>query len=49
MELAVLAPGAGANGDHLALHGLLLGSIGNDDASGRPLILLDPADQDPVM
>src|SRR5215469_15095293 len=49
MELAVLAPGAGANGDHLALHRLLLGSIGNDDASGRLLVLLDPADQDPIM
>src|SRR5215469_10372403 len=49
MELAVLTRGAGTNGHHLALHGLLLGSIGNDDASGRLLVLLDPADQDPVM
>src|SRR6516225_5591583 len=49
MELAVLAPGASSDRKHLALHGLLLGGIGNDDASGRLLVLLDPTDQGPVM
>src|SRR6516225_11057565 len=49
MELAVLAPGASSDRKHLALHGLLLGSIGNDDATGGLLVLLDPADQGPVM
>ena len=32
-QLAALVAGAGADGDDLALLGLLLGGIGNDDAA----------------
>src|SRR5215469_7096193 len=49
LELAVLAPAAGADGDHLALHGLLLGRIRDDDPAGGLLLLLQAADQDAIM
>src|SRR5215471_16315634 len=49
LELAVLAPAAGADGDHLALHGLLLGGVRNDDPAGGLLLLLQAADQDAIM
>ncbi len=47
-NLAVLRPGAGSGGDDLALLGLLLGGIGNDDAASGLLLLRDAADQDAV-
>ena len=40
---------ARADRDHLGLLRLLLGGVRNDDAPGRLLLLLDAADDDPVM
>src|SRR5258708_26336341 len=48
-ERAVLASAAGPYAEYLALHGLFLGSIGNDYASGRLLVLFDTTDKDPVV
>ena len=42
-QLAGLVAAARADGDHLALGGLLLGGIGNDDAAGRLLLGIDGA------
>src|SRR6266567_9202616 len=49
MNLAVLPARARSHRDHLALHGLLLGGIGNDDAACSLVFLLDPTDQDTVV
>ena len=38
-----------ANGDDFALRGLLLGGIGNDDATGRFLLGIDALDDDAVV
>src|SRR3954469_19235629 len=48
-DRAVLAAGAGAGGDDLALLRLFLGGVGDDDPTGRLLLGLDPADEHPVM
>src|SRR5690606_13836908 len=48
-DLAVLVPGAGADGDDLGLHWLLLGGIGDDDAARRSLFGLNAADEDAVV
>src|SRR5690242_13167937 len=48
-ELASFVPGAGADGDDLALLRLFLGSVWDDDAAGGLFIGLDTADQDTVM
>jgi len=48
-ERAVLASAAGSYAEYLALHGLFFGSIGNDYASGRLLVLFDTTDKDPVV
>ena len=38
-----------AGGQHFALHRLLLGGVGNDDAALGLFFLLDAADQHPVL
>src|SRR5882762_7882438 len=48
-ERAVLVSAAGSYAEYLALHGLFFGSIGNDYASGRLLVLFDTTDKDPVV
>src|SRR5487761_303174 len=49
LDLAVLAPGPRTGRNHLALHRLFLGRVGNDDAAGRLLLLLDAADHHAVV
>src|SRR5262249_44027756 len=49
VDLAVLATRAGADGDDLALHRLLLGGVGDDDAAGALLFLFDAPDEHTVM
>src|SRR3990172_5599506 len=49
LELAVLEHLALADGDDLALGGLLLGGVGDDDASLGLLLLLDALDEDAVL
>src|SRR5690606_9756184 len=46
---AVLEDPAVANGDHLALERLLLGGLGDDDATLGLLLLLDPLHDDAVL
>ena len=48
-ELAALVAAAGADGDDLALHGLLLGGVGNDDAALGLGVFFDPAHDHAVM
>jgi hypothetical protein len=49
VDLAVLAARAGADGDDLALHRLLLDGVGDDDPAGALLFLLDAPDEHTVM
>ena len=49
LKLAVLAAGAGADGDDLALHRLFLGGVGDDDAARGLLLRLDAPDQHAVV
>ena len=49
VNLAVLRAGAGADGDDFALGRLLLCRVGNEDAAGSLILLLDAADQDAVL
>src|SRR5579883_3282778 len=49
LELARLVTAAGPDGHHLALHGLLLGRIRNDDAARGLLILLDRLEHDAIV
>src|SRR5918994_6837221 len=44
LDLAVLVPRAGADGDHLAFLRLLLSGVGNDDAAFGPFLGLKAAD-----
>src|SRR5918998_3200690 len=44
LDLAVLVPRAGADGDDLAFLRLLLGGVGNDDAALGPLLGLNAPD-----
>src|SRR5690606_20252367 len=44
-----LVAGARADGDDLALHGLFLRRVRDDDAAGGLVILFDGLDQDAVM
>src|SRR5262249_57907403 len=46
--LAVLGQAAGPDGHDLALLGLLLGGVRDDDAAPDRLLLLDAADEQPV-
>src|SRR5438552_1106875 len=46
---AVIAARAGPGGDHLALHRLFLGGIGNDDAALGLLLFIDSTDQDTIL
>src|SRR5262249_13350982 len=48
-ELAVLVAPARADGEDLALRGLLLRGIGNNDAAGGLLLGVDAAHDDPVV
>src|SRR5690606_21963937 len=48
-DLAGLVAGARPDGDDLALLGLLLGRVGNDDAARGLLFRVDPLDHDTVM
>src|SRR4051795_12769349 len=48
-HLAVLVPSARPDRDHLALLGLLLGGVRNDDAALRRLLRLNAADHDTIM
>src|SRR5437660_6224571 len=48
-ELAVLIPGARANGDDLAFHRLFLGRVRNDDAALGLAFFLDSLDHDAVV
>src|SRR5205823_11853315 len=43
-ELAALVAATGADGDDLALHGLLLSGVGDDDAALGLTVFLDSAD-----
>src|SRR5690606_26985488 len=49
LDLAVLVALAGADGDHLALDRLLLGGVGDEEASGRLLLLVEALDDHPVV
>src|SRR5229473_1015333 len=49
VKRAVLAARAGTDGDDLAFHRLFLGGIGDDDAAGGPVGLLDAADEHTVV
>src|SRR5918995_6900603 len=49
LDLAGLVAGAGAGGDDLALLGLLLGRVRDDDAALRLLLRVDAADNNPVV
>src|SRR6266436_5605157 len=48
-ELAGLVAAAGANRDDLALGGLFLGGVGNDDAAGGLLFGIDALDDDAIV
>ncbi len=48
-ELAGLVTATGADGDDLALRGLYLGGVWNDDAAGRLLLGIDALDDDAVV
>src|SRR5919202_1279927 len=48
-ELALLVAHAGADGEDLALHRLLLGGVGDDDPAPGLLLLLDPLDEDAIV
>src|SRR5207245_9683419 len=48
-ELAGLVAAAGANRDDLALGGLFLGGVGNDDAAGGLLFGIDALDDNAVV
>src|SRR6056297_586806 len=48
-HLAALVARAGAGGEHLALLRLVLGGVGNDDASRGLIVGLDPTDQHAVV
>src|SRR5262245_21535766 len=48
-ELAGLVAAARAHGDDLALRGLFLGGVGNDDAAGGLLLGIDALDDDAVV
>src|SRR6266566_192581 len=48
-QLAGLVAAAGANGRNLALGGLLLGGVGNDDAAGALFLGIDALDDDAVV
>src|SRR5215469_7117366 len=48
-ELAVLVTSPGADRDHLALRGLLLGGVGNDDAAGAALLGIDALDDNAIV
>src|SRR3954470_22788602 len=49
LDLAAFVAGAGADRDHLALLGLFLGGIRDDDAACRLAFLLDPADHHAIV
>jgi len=49
LEIAGLVAAAGADGDDLALGGLLLGGVGNDDAAGRLFLGIDALDDHAVV
>ena len=49
LKLAALVAGARADGDNFALHRLLLGGIGNDDAARGLGFASDAANHDAVM
>ena len=49
LHLAALVAGARSDGDDLALLGLLLGGVGNDDPALGLLFRLDAADDDAVV
>ena len=49
MSLPALVATAGTDGDHLALRGLFLDGIGNDDAAGGLRLGLDAFDDNAVM
>ena len=49
MQFAVIAARAGPGGDHLALHRLFLGGVGNDDAALGLLLLFDATDQHTIL
>src|SRR6266478_8985981 len=48
-QLAGLVAAAGANGDDLALGGLFLGGVGNDDATCGLLFGIDALDNDAIV
>src|SRR5690606_9722310 len=48
-DLTLFVARAGTHGDHLALHGLFLGCVGNDDAAPSFLLGLDAAYDDAIM
>src|ERR1043166_3349040 len=48
-QLAVLVSATGADGDDLALRGLLFDGVGNDDAAGALLLGIDALDDDAVV
>src|SRR5579862_4140124 len=48
-ELAILVASAGARRNDLALHGLLLSGVGDDDPTRGLLVLLETAHDDAVM
>src|ERR1700751_4099676 len=49
VEFAIITSRAGPGGDDLAFHRLFLGGIGDDDAAGGLLLLLDATDQHAVL
>ena len=49
MDLAILGAGARPSRDDLSLHRLFLGRVGDDDAAGRLLLLLDSANENAVL
>jgi len=42
--LAAFVAATWSNCNHLALHGLFFGSVGDDDATGALLVFVEPAD-----
>ena len=48
-QLAGLVAATGADGDDLALRGLLFGGVGNDDAAGGLFLGIDALDDDAVV
>ena len=48
-QLAAFVAAAGADGDDLALRGLLFGGVGNDDAAGGFFLGIDALDDDAVV